>query len=1019
MRHLSGLLVVAWVVVCAWTGPAAAEDIGPQDVVQDVPACLPQCAVDSCGDDGCGGTCGPCPQGQVCVADVCTTPCAPQCVGAECGDDGCGGSCGSCVGIQECVQGACVTPCFPECTGLECGDDGCGGECGPCPPSKHCVAGMCQQDCAPECGEKFCGDDGCGGSCGTCADGEACWSGVCGPETPICGDGFCHVLPGENCENCAADCDCATNFLCMAGGQCVLDPLYDPGCTPHDTAGCDVCGCEACVCALDPYCCNTKWDARCVEECTLCGTGCVPPGECGNGVCEPAYGEHCGGCKEDCACKEGDKCANGVCVPDEGDSEGCKTHTYPGCSDCDCEDCVCAMDYYCCNSQWDSVCVSECKQCGTTCGGGTQPGQCGNWWCQPDQGENCGNCPNDCYCNWFEVCQDNACVVSGTNEGCWETYDAGCDNCACEECVCGIQPSCCEPGGDYYGGWDWNCVNMCQTQCGGCGPPVVCGDGTCVTQENCASCPEDCECKAGDVCFQDACCKPQCNGKQCGPDGCGGICGTCSTGVCDDGVCAKGLGCDTHQGPGCLNCQCQACVCELSPLCCSGDWTAGCASYCALDCGGCEKIPTCGDKICAPSLGENCSSCEADCGCNGSEHCFDGECRVDYCELGLSEAGCCDGNVLNLCVSGDLKKVDCADQQWICGWYAGSEDLASRYYCGPASQVDPKGDPSGTFPILCPECNPECNGNECGTDGCGGSCGSCGAGTVCKAGKCSPCTPDCSGLNCGHDGCGGSCGLCAANQRCEDGECVVVCTPQCTGKNCGPDGCGGSCGDCIGTLTCHNGKCTVCVSDCEGKLCGDDGCGGSCGICPIGWVCKNGACTQDTCTPSCTGKECGDDGCGGTCGVCPQGKTCDQNKCMLLCQPNCIDKECGSNGCGGTCGTCAESQVCTAGKCTAPCLPSCLGRECGDDGCGGRCGECAQGRFCNASGLCQSYDPDVVDASTSDVAADATPGKDTGNDNLTLRGGGCSAANASTSVVPMLVVALALLWWLSRKRASR
>src|SRR3989344_4592183 len=85
------------------------------------PPCVPDCATKTCGDDGCGGSCGAC--------------CTPDCKDKTCGSDGCGGSCGNCTGTATCHAGACCTPgssgcCTPNCEGKTCGDDGCGGSCG-------------------------------------------------------------------------------------------------------------------------------------------------------------------------------------------------------------------------------------------------------------------------------------------------------------------------------------------------------------------------------------------------------------------------------------------------------------------------------------------------------------------------------------------------------------------------------------------------------------------------------------------------------------------------------------------------------------------------------------------------------------------------------------------------------------------------------------------------------------------------------------------------------------------------
>ena len=78
--------------------------------------------------------------------------CLPDCTGMACGSDGCGGSCGPCpdpcTGAADapylCHDGACATPCCPECEDRECGDDGCGGACGTCGNGFLCQEGVCE-----------------------------------------------------------------------------------------------------------------------------------------------------------------------------------------------------------------------------------------------------------------------------------------------------------------------------------------------------------------------------------------------------------------------------------------------------------------------------------------------------------------------------------------------------------------------------------------------------------------------------------------------------------------------------------------------------------------------------------------------------------------------------------------------------------------------------------------------------------------------------------------------------------
>jgi hypothetical protein len=58
------------------------------------------------------------------------------------------------------------------------------------------------------------------------------------------------------------------------------------------------------------------------------------------------------------------------------------------------------------------------------------------------------------------------------------------------------------------------------------------------------------------------------------------------------------------------------------------------------------------------------------------------------------------------------------------------------------------------------------------------------------------CVPNCDGAQCGDDGCGGSCGECMGAEICVEGVCEVMgCDPACGPDWCGGDGCGGLC-DC-------------------------------------------------------------------------------------------------------------------------------------------------------------------------------------------------------------------------------
>lgn len=83
-----------------------------------------------------------CPYG--CVDGVCAdeVSCIPNCASkTSCGDDGCGGSCGTCDVGENCVSGVCISQeitCIPDCTNKQCGDDDCGGSCGTCNIGEEC-----------------------------------------------------------------------------------------------------------------------------------------------------------------------------------------------------------------------------------------------------------------------------------------------------------------------------------------------------------------------------------------------------------------------------------------------------------------------------------------------------------------------------------------------------------------------------------------------------------------------------------------------------------------------------------------------------------------------------------------------------------------------------------------------------------------------------------------------------------------------------------------------------------------
>jgi len=138
------------------------------------------------------------------------------------------------------------------------------------------------------------------------------------------------------------------------------------------------------------------------------------------------------------------------------------------------------------------------------------------------------------------------------------------------------------------------------------------------------------------------------------------------------------------------------------------------------------------------------------------------------------------------------------------------------------------------------------------------------------------CEPDCDGKDCGDDGCGENCGTCPEHYECVENLCVYV--PWCGDDNCDPEedctvcpvDCPCGCGE-----DCLDGTCVF--SACDGVECGDNGCGGSCGECSEQETCTEGFCV---CQPVCAGKDCGSDGCGGVCGDCGVELICSNGLCV-------------------------------------------------------------------------------------------------------------------------------------------
>lgn len=516
-------------------------------------------------------------------------------------------------------------------------------------------------------------DDLCGnGSC-VGAAGETCVS--CPIDCGLCAGDCCeaHTNPGCNnpdIQNCVCDadpfcCEVSWDSNCVAGielhvcGTCQEDTGC---CTGHSTPGCGIAACEDCVCSLEPFCCEIAWDAECVFVVAGACQGACPCAK-DNACCKP-HGVP--GCADDnieaCVCNLDPICCfgpwNSACVDlaktecsldCEENTNCCTPSAIPGCAQPNCQNCVCTTDALCCAVAWDNDCVQIASTtCGVTCGCGFTDECCA---IHPSPGCDDADCES-CVCVHDELCcttvWDEGCVALGFTDcilpcGCTPPVPdccttpsplPGCNSEGlCQECVCKIDPSCCNIA------WDDQCVVLANAACTtACACPV--GDDACCLPHAAPGCGApscaDCICRDDSFCctvtWDNSCvakggaeCSPLCN---CTP----------SAAPC----------CTPRTTPGCDSPSCTQCVCAADPFCCEVAWGGSCVSLaaesCAAECG-CTASNCCSLPSNTPGcLSPDCSACV----CASDPYCcavaFDAQCVSDANGPCGSACGCITGS---------------------------------------------------------------------------------------------------------------------------------------------------------------------------------------------------------------------------------------------------------------------------------------------------------------------------------------------------------------------------------------
>jgi hypothetical protein len=146
-----------------------------------------------------------------------SSSCTPTCTGRTCGDDGCGGSCGTCASPATCRNGVCGCPS---------GQFECQGRC--IPTSECCTEANCgtgqvclQGQCVTWRGTCQAGEDICTDLTHTCAGGDCLCVTSMSNQTRCAHPGG--LADFFTCDECNSDADCAELYPGVLGAFCIQD----------------------------------------------------------------------------------------------------------------------------------------------------------------------------------------------------------------------------------------------------------------------------------------------------------------------------------------------------------------------------------------------------------------------------------------------------------------------------------------------------------------------------------------------------------------------------------------------------------------------------------------------------------------------------------------------------------------------------------------------------------------------------------------------------------------------------
>lgn len=669
--------------------------------------------------------------------------------------------------------------------------------CRPCADSSDCKsAGGAEDLCVVY------EDEGafCGGSCGEGRTGfQECPEGFFCEETDtvdglsamqcVAGSGQCECTDKSVALMLWTPCDSSNEFgLCVGKRVCTEDGL----------AACDAPAPAEELCnGLDDNCDGVTDEASCDDgnECTE--DACEAESGCSNAALTGVE------CKDGNPCTVADHCDAGECVGTAVNCDDGNPCTDDSCDEtggCSFENNVADCD------DWDPCTVAD------ECGAGICQGFAIECECQSDAEckslEDGDLCTGTLYCSQESLPFQCAVLVESPvicpePEG----VDALCLVAACDpldgECsfVAANEGGPCDDGDACTMG-----EHCAQGECGlavaaNCADDNPCTDDTCDPLAGCVHENNAMPCEDGDICTVQDVCE-------------GGICVAGTPALCDDANVCTADSCDPAVG--CVFVANEA-LCDDGNACTIGEHcVAGQCAYEALVL--CSDNDLCTNDSCDPAEGcvhtLNQAPCDDDDVCTTGDHCHLGECIFagqlvcddgnlctdDTCQSAVgcsfipNQAPCDDGDECTAadecasgkCEPGDL--IDCADGE-LC-----TADLCEVG----VGCINP--------PLDCAD------GNSCTADACDEALGcqhvalpdgtQCGPlpSWSCVSGLCAPCLPECEGMECGPDGCGGECGLCDGqnHEACVEAQCLCdaaagfhlsVDGVTCTDDPCDPDPC--------------------------------------------------------------------------------------------------------------------------------------------------------------------------------------------------------------------------------------